>query len=103
MGLIRATFTTMGQSSPASVAEGTGYYVYGGDKPHQETGKSRMARDRSHVSKDKAGRFAEFRRLVEQDNLTVAEAGERLGIAINTARSYERERKAQQRRESGDD
>jgi hypothetical protein len=97
MAVIRATFTTMGQSSPATVAEGTGYYVYGGDKPHKETGKSRMARDRTHVSKDKAARFAEFCRLVEQDNLSVAEAGERLGIAINTARSYERERKARRR------
>lgn len=96
---IRPVYSTMGQQSPASVAEGTGYYRYRGNQPLRgPDAPSPMARTDNRQSREKAARFAEFRRLREQENpLTVLEAGERVGIAVNTARAYERERLEQRR------
>ena len=95
---IRPVYSTMGQQSPASVAEGTGYYRYRGNRPLRgPDAPSPFARPGNRQSKEKAERFAEFCRLVEQEGLTPAEAGIRIGIAANTARAYERERLDQQR------
>jgi hypothetical protein len=97
---IRPTFTTMGQSTPASVAEGTGYYRYRGKQPHQESPPSSPLPQDVKATTAKQMRIAEFGRLLTEENLTREQAAERLGISRSTARYYENDLKDQQRREA---
>jgi hypothetical protein len=96
---IKVISSTMGVSSPASVAEGTGYYRYKGDQPYRGPERSPMARAGDHLSRGKAARFAEYCRLRDEEHLSPAEAGERLGLAAKTGQAYERERLGKQQEE----
>ena len=111
MPVIRVISTTMGVSTPASIAEGTGYYTYKGD-PNWIPGARRdddewAARGHgpgpSHrnSAEEKAKRFEVFCAAREEDpQPSVTEAGRRAGIAAKTAHRYEQERKDKQREES---
>ena len=87
----KVTFSTMGVSTPASVAEGTRYYTYGGDQPLRESRPPAAAIAKARTAKEK--RFRVFCAHREAGK-TVAEAGELAEVSICTARTYEREREA---------
>ena len=90
---IRPTFTTMGQSSPASVSDdaGGGYYKYRGDKPLKKGAPAEPSTQNARAMKGRAARLAEFRRLRRAEKLTKEQAAERLGISRSTMQVYERE------------
>jgi hypothetical protein len=97
---VKVTYSTMGVSTPASVAEGTGYYRYRGKRPHQESPPSSPLPQNIKATTAKQKRVAEYARLRLEEELTKEEAAERLGISSSTAAYYERDLKDQQRRES---
>ena len=97
MSVIRSTFTTMGQSSPASVAEGTGYYTYNGDQPLKKEAPAEPSPQNAKASAGRAARLAEYARLRLKEKLTKQEAARQIGICISTAHAYEREIQEQQR------
>ena len=94
---VRVTYSTMGQSTPATVAEGTRYYTYGGKQPLEAQSKAETLPQNRIASAAKRARFAEYtrRRLAGESK---AEAAEHLGIKASTAAYYERDFKEQQRR-----
>ena len=102
MPLIKVSYSTMGQSTPASVAEGTGWYRYKGKKPLQEEKATRGGHGpgpgHRNSRESKAERFRVFCEH-RADDVPVTEAGELAGVTAKTARTYERERKEQRRRE----
>jgi hypothetical protein len=97
---IRPTYSTMGQSTPASVAEGTGYYRYNGDQPYVKAAPAGTLPQNAKAITAKQRRIAEFGRLLTEEKLTREQAAERLGISRSTARYYENDLKDQQRREA---
>jgi hypothetical protein len=109
---IKPVYSTMGQSSPATVKEdaGTGYYKYRGDKRWPENSKEYQnpplqppsdgalagAQERARQnSAGKAGRIAEFAGYLA-DGCTVERAAELVGVTLKTARGYEQELKERQ-------
>lgn len=98
---IKVTHSTMGVSTPATVAEGAGYYRYKRD-PLWTPNDGRYPREAvtgpAVCRADRAARLAEFARYLEQ-GLTAQQAGQLVGIAAKTARTYERELREQQRGE----
>jgi response regulator of citrate/malate metabolism len=97
---VKVTYSTMGVSTPASVAEGTGYYRDRGKQPHQETGPSSPLPQNIKATTAKQKRMAKYTRLRLEEELSKEEAAERLGISRSTARYYENDLKDQQRREA---
>ena len=104
MPLIRVSYSTMGQSTPASVAEGTGWYTYKGKKPHRPEeirGGHGPGPGHRNSKESKAERLRQFREHIEA-GLSAAEAGKLIGIAPKTARTYANELKEQQRGDERD-
>ena len=97
---IRPTFTTIGQSSPASVGSG-GWYRYNGDKPEKKRPPSDPLPQNVKATTAKQKRFAEYTRL-RLEGKSKDEAAAEIGVAASTAAYYERELKDQQRRGAGD-
>jgi hypothetical protein len=86
---IRPISTTMGQSSPASVASGTGYYRYRGNQPDKKTPPSEPLPQNRNATAAKRKRVAEYtRRRLEGESKEQAAAA--LGIKASTASYYER-------------
>ena len=110
------THSTMGQSSPATAAEGSGWYKFKKD-PNWPEDRSAYADEGSAARKMAAGsggavqakarqeRLAEFAAVLaelgepdpeEAPNPAVIEAGRRIGVGGKTAKSYRTELKQQQ-------
>ena len=98
---IKITASTMGISTPASVAEGTGYYRYRGKQPETETRPGETLPQNAKATAGKRQRMAEYARL-RLEGVSKDEAAERIGIKASTAAYYERDFKDQQREESRD-
>jgi len=111
---IRVSYSTMGQSSPATVRDDAGdgeggYYHYKRDPdwfPNDPRYYPERAEapDELHPANAKAmagrkERLAEFAGYLDQ-GLTAQQAGKLIGIAPKTAKAYERELKDQQRGET---
>jgi hypothetical protein len=100
---IRVTASTMGVSTPATLAEDAGgtYYKYRGDSRWTPNDARYRLPDKPHpqntrTSTERAGRLAEYGRLRLEGTSSEA-AAERLGLARSTRGQYEREFQAQQR------
>lgn len=91
------TASTMGVSTPASRAEGTGYYRYRGNQPHQEFPASAPLPQNVKATTAKEKRVAEYTRL-RLDDVPKEEAAARIGVKASTASYYERDFQDQQRR-----
>lgn len=89
MAVIKATFTTMGQQSRASIAAGAGWYRYGGSKPEQADPAEPLPQNRN-ASAAKRARLAEYTRL-RLDGKTKDEAAQEIRVKASTASYYERE------------
>ena len=63
MSVIRVISSTMGVSSPASVAVGTGYYVYKGDQPYIPPAPATPLPQNVKTIAGKQARIAEYIRL----------------------------------------
>ena len=102
MSVIRIVSSTMGQSSPASVAEGTGkYYRYNGKQPIRPEARDEVHPANAKATAGRAARLAEYGRLCSEEGLSRKEAAKRLGICLSTAAEYEREIKRQRGGNSG--
>lgn len=103
MSTVKVVSSTMGQSSPASAAEGRegGWYKYKRDprwKPNdgrypEDPAPAAPAATEAVISarEERYRKFCGYR----DEGKTVAEAGDLLEVTITTARAYERERKAE--------
>jgi len=99
----RITATTLGRGNPAHLTEGR-WYRWNGDPAkaidRDAEGSPLEPRTRATQSAQaRAERMAVFS-AARTEGLPVREAGERAGVAIKTAREYERERRGLPRRES---
>ena len=63
MSVIRVISSTMGVSSPASVAVGTGYYVYKGDQPYIPPAPAKPLPQNVKTIAGKQARIAKYIRL----------------------------------------
>ena len=99
---IRPVSTTMGVSTPASVAEGTRYYRYNGDQPYRGPDRSRDLPQNAKAMSAKQRRMAEYNRLQLEEHLTKEQAAERIGISPSTMHYYERAFKAEHPQEASD-
>ena len=98
MAVIRATFTTMGQSSPASLGLGKPYR-YNGDKPHVPPAPAEVRPADATRMRTRAERIAEYGRLQTEEGLSPEEAAERVGaFGRTTRRVYELAFQEQQQR-----
>ena len=97
---IKIVSSTMGVSTPASVAEGTGWYRYNGKQPLKADPDGTLPQN-AKATAGKQQRMAEYARL-RLEGASKDEAAERIGIKASTAAYYEREYQDQQRRESRD-
>jgi hypothetical protein len=94
---IEVTASTMGQANPSAAGEGR-FYHYQRDPtwtPNDPRYREEAARTHGAavVSAERSARIAEFASY-RAEGLSITAAGQRLGIAPKTARTYERERKA---------
>ena len=110
---IKPAYTTMGQSTPATVSDdaadaGAGFYRYKKDRtwkpndPRYPKGDERPAEPSPQNVKAIAGRaarLAEFRRM-RLDGVSKEDAAAALGISRSTMQDYEREFKYSQRGDS---
>ena len=105
MRRIEVTYSTMGQSSPASAGEGK-WYRYGGTKPLGTT-EDRQLPGCAARTERREKRIAEFAAaladLGEPDpwkvkNPAVIEAGKRVGVGEKTAKGYRTELRKRQPR-----
>lgn len=95
---IKPVFTTMGQSSRASLGNDK-RYVYGGSKPlKQEADPPPHNTKAVSAKQQRMARYAEC--LAE--GMTREQSAERVGIGLDTAKTYDRELKERQRRERRD-
>lgn len=96
---IKITASTMGVSTPASVGNGKPYRWRGlcepGDPRYREAVKP-LPPAMAEAVRAKAERFREFCQY-RDDGASVAQAARLIEVSIATARTYERERKEQQR------
>ena len=83
----KVTASTMGVSSPASVAAGTGYYRYRGNQPEPPP-RSEPLPQNIKATAGKRERFARYCAL-RLDGKSRAEAAQEIGVHISTARYYE--------------
>lgn len=98
---IRPVSTTMGISTPASRAEGTGYYTYRGKQPHRPPRESVQLPQNvkaSNARQKRIDRYCELRLAGKSRT----EAGDELGVCDSTSKAYEAEFKDRQRTEAGD-
>src|SRR5207244_4434143 len=95
---IEVTASTMGQGNPSHVGEGN-WYRWNGDPGKSEAaiGTTSVHPGGSQPSPERVKRLEEFARLRDEEKLSVAEAGERLGVKATTARTYARELRALRR------
>jgi hypothetical protein len=101
---VKMTALTSGQSSPASVATGTGFYRWRGHAdwtPNDPRFREETSGAPAVCKAEKAVRLKEFAGYLEQ-GLTAQQAGRLIGIAAKTARTYERELQEQQRGDGRD-
>ena len=89
MSVIRVISSTMGVSSPASVAVGTGYYVYKGDQPYIPPAPAKPLPQNVKTIAGKQARIAKYIRL-RLDGADKYEAAAQLGVGRSTRRVYER-------------
>lgn len=89
--------STMGVSTAASIAKGTGYYTYRGKQPYRESPPEALPQNASATAA-KRERVAEYtrRRLAGQ---TKEEAAAAIRIRASTMGYYERNFQDRQRRE----
>jgi len=92
---IKITASTMGVSSPASVAAGTRYYRYKGNKPLAKEAGAPPPQNAKAMTGRRA-RVAEYKRLRLDEGLTKEQAAERIGISRSAGRYYELEFQAEQ-------
>lgn len=98
---IKPLMTTMGVSTPASVAEGTRYYTYNGDQPYHGPDRSRDLPQNAKAMSAKQKRMAEYVRL-RLKKVPKEQAAEQIGISPSTMHYYEREFKAEHPQETSD-
>lgn len=92
MRRIEVTYSTMGQSSPASAGEG-GWYRWNGDPDKSEAARTERAGRACGITEERAKRLEEFAGYLDQ-GLNAVQAGRLLDVKPSTARQYERELKA---------
>lgn len=103
MRRIEVTYSTMGQSSPASAGKG-GWYRWNGDPGKSEEARTARAGRACGITEERAKRLEEFGEYLDQ-GLSAVQAGRLLGIQPSTARHYERDLKilrARQQEETAD-
>lgn len=100
MSTIRVTASTMGVTTPASVAAGTGWYRWRGNPAwpggHREPETAEHPQN-ARAAAGRRTRLAEWERLRVEEHLTREQAATRMGIQRSTAGSYERHLKNRQR------
>lgn len=92
---IKPVFTTMGQSSRASLGNDK-RYVYGGSKPLKQEADPPPHNTKAVSAKQR--RMAEYDQALKK-GATREEAAEQVGIGLDTAKTYERELEDRQRGE----
>lgn len=108
MAMIRPVSTTMGVSTPATVAEdaGAGGYKYRGDPDwtpgdprYREPGKGEPLPQNARATTGKRQRMAEYTRL-RLEGASKDQAAAEIGISSSTAGYYERDFQDRQRGEA---
>lgn len=106
MKRIDVTYSTMGRTSHAHVAEGRPYR-YRGD-PDWTPNDPRYKEDPTHlgraagITEERAKRLKEFGEYLDQ-GLSAVQAGRLLGVQPSTARHYQRDLKILRARQQGED
>lgn len=97
---IKPVSTTMGVSTPATLAEGTHDYTYRGKKPYLGPDNSRQLTQNAEGLAARRKRIAEYCEL-RSEGKSRTEAGAGIGICDSTSKAYEAVFQDRQRGESG--